>query len=479
MSRDVKLKRQLVWYQANDTDAIARQLEKMAVRGWLLEGADNLFLLYRRSEPVRTRYAVTFFPEASVYDPGLTEGQETYADYCRAAGWELAAAYGPLQIFRAVRPDPAPIETDEAVKLSAVRRAMRKTFVPGYALLLVLPALYAPMYWNDYRREPMEFFSRGYRLGLLAIAAAILLLGGGMLLDHLGWVLRSKWSVARGGACAKPHTRFRLWLSGGALAVSGAGLLLAAFDSPLSGGGGLLAVSGAVYGGFLLAARWVLRKLKSRGRSRNAARALYFCFAAAAGLAIGIGTPFLFARLANAGLLRLGREPAETYTYVSSDGSFRATRDVYRDPLPITLEDLGYPVAPEDHCSYRATVHRTFLAVHAEYLQRPLNFDSKLPELRYQVYETSWPWLLETCWDGLTGEDPDDPWPVRELVPAPWGAERACRRGDLEAYVLLYPDRIVTLNLWTGAAERELEAVARAAWGAGPGTKNGKLSANS
>lgn len=95
MSRDRK--RQLSWYQPDDTEAIARHLERMAGKGWLLEKVDNWIFTYRRAQPARVRYTVTFFPEASVFDPGLTRGQETYADYCQAAGWELAAAYGPIQ----------------------------------------------------------------------------------------------------------------------------------------------------------------------------------------------------------------------------------------------------------------------------------------------------------------------------------------------------------------------------------------------
>ena len=91
MSRDRK--RQLNWYQPDDTEAIARHLERMAGKGWLLEKVDNWLFTYRRAQPARVRYTVTFFPEASVFDPGLTRGQETYADYCQAAGWELAAAY--------------------------------------------------------------------------------------------------------------------------------------------------------------------------------------------------------------------------------------------------------------------------------------------------------------------------------------------------------------------------------------------------
>ena len=106
-------KRELNWYQANDSEAMARRLEKMAAKGWLLESVDSMWRTYRRAEPSSVRYAVTYFPDASVFDGSPTGGQETYADYCAAAGWEFVSAYGPIQYFRSTRPDPVPIETDE------------------------------------------------------------------------------------------------------------------------------------------------------------------------------------------------------------------------------------------------------------------------------------------------------------------------------------------------------------------------------
>ena len=78
-------KRELNWYQANDSEAMARRLEKMAAKGWLLESVDSMWRTYRRAEPSSVRYAVTYFPDASVFDGSPTGGQETYADYCAAA----------------------------------------------------------------------------------------------------------------------------------------------------------------------------------------------------------------------------------------------------------------------------------------------------------------------------------------------------------------------------------------------------------
>ena len=119
-----KKKRRLVWYLPWDGAYVERHLEKMARKGWQLENAGNPFWTYRKAEPANLHYAMTYFPDASVFDSQLTGEQETYADYCAAAGWEMVSTYGPLQIFVNDRPDPVPIETDEKEKLTAIHGAM-------------------------------------------------------------------------------------------------------------------------------------------------------------------------------------------------------------------------------------------------------------------------------------------------------------------------------------------------------------------
>lgn len=459
MSRDRK--RQLSWYQPDDTEAIARHLERMAGKGWLLEKVDNWIFTYRRAQPARVRYTVTFFPEASVFDPGLTRGQETYADYCQAAGWELAAAYGPIQYFRSVRPDPTPIETDEAVKLSAIRRTMRKTSVLSYTLLLLLPLVYLPLLSIQLRR-PMEFFSSSSQLAQLALMAGIAVFSAGMLLDYLAWVLLSRRAVARGGACARPHTRFRLGLTAVMMALCAALLAALLLDPPLSGTQPALLAFLALYGGVMLLGRWILRHLKKRGVRRDNAKGLYFAFALAAGLIVGFGTPVLFGALSGAGVMHMGREPAETYVKTYGNDSRTIALDVFYDDLPVTLEDLGFPVTPEDHCTYEAEVSRSPLAAHARYTQDALSTDSDLPRLACQTYDTRWPWLLERCWEKLTADGSGEPWPVQRLDPAPWGAAEAYQEAGYDSYLLLYPERIVTFRLYGGTSPEQLDMIAQA-----------------
>lgn len=454
MSRETKW--ELSLFQANDMDAIAEHFEKMEAKGWRLEAIGSWGYRYRRVEPGRVRYAAACFPDASVYDPAPTEGQETYMEYCRAAGWEPAGAFGPMQYFRAVRPDPVPVETDEAVKLTAVRRTMRKTLLPSCGLGILLAVMYLVMQTGSFRMDPLEYFSRDLYLSLLLLLGGLFLYCAGLLADYLVWVLRSRRAVGGGGACVKPCTRLRMAASVGLMALTAVCLGLMCRDMIGRGMGVTLAVYLIFYALLILTAGRVLKWIKRRSGSRGEVRGKYFAYAVGAGV--------LAAVVLTVSALALGggrREPAEVYVKEYPGGE-AIKWNIYRDPLPVTLEELGYPVAEEDHCTYEAEVHRSFLASHGAYRQRAMAYGSELPEMGYTVTVMGWDWLREICWERFL-EKMDDPdiWPLREVDPAPWGAREAYRRDDLAIYYLLFSDRIVTLDLWDGVSSKQVEDILR------------------
>ena len=196
--RKYRLETFLPW----DGAYVERHLEKMARKGWRLEKAGSPFWTYRKAEPANLHYAMTYFPTASVFDSDPTEEQETYADYCAAAGWELVSAYGPLQIFVNERPHPVPIETDEREKLAAIHGAMKKMLLLPYGVLAAvwLVNLLLRLDLRSYYSMLSTLSSIQQLLFLLAIALLILVFLG-MIGDYLVWYFRSRQAVEQGGAC--------------------------------------------------------------------------------------------------------------------------------------------------------------------------------------------------------------------------------------------------------------------------------------
>ena len=95
-----------------DHVGISRHLEKMAAKGWMLEKITNLGWVYRRIEPKQLHFTVSYYSQASEFDPEPTEDQKTFYDFCAHTGWQLACSSAQLQIFYNERENPTPIETD-------------------------------------------------------------------------------------------------------------------------------------------------------------------------------------------------------------------------------------------------------------------------------------------------------------------------------------------------------------------------------
>lgn len=433
----------LIWYQANDIAAMERKLERMAAKGWLLERVSNWGWHYRRAEPQAVKYAVTYFPDASVYDSGPTAGQETYADYCAAAGWAFVSAYGPMQFFRSTRPDPVPIETDEGEKLRAIHRSVLKTWVLGYVLLLGSNLLGLSTRLSDLRRAPLSVLSDNGVLADLLLVCALLVYLAAVLADYFIWYVRSKRAVARGGCCLEPHTRARLWGGYVLLAFCAAAVLsrLAGISDAgdaatwLYAFGGLALVIALVQGTLVL--------MKRRGCSRETTRAVFI------GLVVALS--FLYAGLAIPFASSLSeadwaKSPDVAYIYTVHYGSMEISRSVYRDPLPVTLEELGFSVAESDHCSYEAEVQSSLLLERTIYRQQAYGEDSDLPALTIHRLTTRWGGLYRQCLAWLLEEA--DYVPMEPAALSLWGTQAGYATPEGGSYLLDCGDQL--LCVWTG-----------------------------
>ena len=430
MSRDTK-KELLLYQPVGDTAAMARHLEKRAEQGWLLEAADNWWLRYRRAEPTGVRYAVAFFPDATVCDAAPVEGQETYYDYCRAAGWEYVCSYGSAQYFRNFRPDPVPIETDERLKLKALRRVMLRTMLLSAAIFLLLAFMMLDSVRSGFRWNPLSSLS-GYAFPAMAVMSLAFLLVGLLSLAHVGfWFLLSHWSVKRGGPCARISAWAQIARDCLLLAVALPALVLMCLEQ--TGSWRFIVVELA--GDFLLAvgARALLRQLKRRGLSNTA---VLIC--TIAGIAAG-------SVIFNFGLLKAERAIGDS---VPKDWP----QAVRAEELPLTLEELGYAVTEADQCEYfHEKSGRTPWAAFDSWYQGATASDSELPAFSCEIADIPWDWLRKLCWDTLMkGPKYRSHWlgGCTPIDPAPWGADAAARRNRTQ--VLLYGERIVLVTTgWT------------------------------
>ena len=104
-------------YAFYDHTGMARHLEKMAQKGWMLEKIHtNSLWRYRRIKPQTLHFAVTYFPHASDFDAAPGDGQQEFYDLCEAAGWQFVAQTFQIQVFCNAQEDPVPLDTESHIK---------------------------------------------------------------------------------------------------------------------------------------------------------------------------------------------------------------------------------------------------------------------------------------------------------------------------------------------------------------------------
>ena len=191
-------------YVLYDYTGVERHLSAMAAKGWRLESVGNDLWKYRRAEPAKLTYAVTYAPDASEWNLQPTERQQMLTDYCAEAGWQKVTDWLQMQIFCTAEEDPIPLETDEALRLEITREAMWSKFLLVQAGSLFLSLIIAGILLLSFVGNPILHLSKGYLLAL----DVLVLYGIFQNVFHLGgycwWSCRSEKSVEQGGSCVAP-----------------------------------------------------------------------------------------------------------------------------------------------------------------------------------------------------------------------------------------------------------------------------------
>ena len=439
-----------------DQSTIETKLEEMAARGWMIQKLGNLFWTYERVEPQKLHFAVTYFPDASEFDPKPSEGQLTREEFCAQDGWQLAVRWGAMQIFYTSQENPVPIDTDVVTQVETICRTMKKTVVSNQLVSLSLSIFYLAFQLWDLWHDPVDYLSSSNKLMSLPMWILLLILEAYELWSCFRWCRRAK-KAAQDGVFLLVRTR--QWFSWFVLAVAALFLLLSMGESAFAASavafGVVMTFIGMAVGNGL--SRW----LKEQGASRRVNMvvsslgvlvAVIFCFAGMIALIIGNRFPF-----------SQGSTPVDTYDW---DG---LTMDIYNDPLPLTVEDL---VEVDARWSKKAEIQESVLVAYGDYRQ-DLLFGQEIQgyELSYEITDVKLPRLYEFVKERLISQRQDE---VHEdfvfvdhyepIDPAAWGAQEAYQLhwsdGVMDTYLVCWEDRIVEIHFyWTPTAEQ----IARAA----------------
>ncbi|WP_294853700.1 DUF2812 domain-containing protein [uncultured Oscillibacter sp.] len=437
-------KRTLMWYEFYQDANIEEHLENMAAKGWRLEKIGYL-LRYRRAKPARVRYAVTYFSESSEFNPSPTENEETLREYCTAAGWDFVAAWHQMLIFSTLREDAPPIETEGAVKLEAIHRAMKKNFLPSGFALLALFGFNLAMQLRLAERNLPSFLADGVQLGAALVMLLLVCHFLSILCSYFLWYRDAKRSVEQGGGCPKRRSRFARTRQTVLLAAEVAVLFFLYIPAAVRVGQGTLEYILFVlcgYGFLVVAVQLVRGWLKRRGVSAWTNRIVSIGLSFVLGAGIIGGSVFYALR----GHKSVQHGAAETEVYVTRNGTEHELR---RDPLPLKIEDLQ-PIE-ELPWSYELTEHWSPLALMRE--GRQVEYEN-WESLDYGIFDVKTDFLYRACLRDYLRTEELLGLEYSAVGEAQWGADVAYRLSmdgeEMNSWILCRNRRIVSIAFdWT------------------------------
>lgn len=411
--RDVK--RRVETYSFYDRSAISSHLEAMAAKGWQLERMSNLTWTYRRAQPQKLHYAVTYYPSGSAFDPEPNSELEEFYELCEHEGWEYVTGFAEMQIFENSRGNPTPLETDPAVELETIHKSAKRRLLTPYWILFAICVVFAFLGLGKLFTDPVYALSGLYSVpagvcsALCAAALAVELVG------YYRWRSRAREAAAHGESVETKSP------------CRAAQALLVCILVSLAFAALWIFIAGDNYARFICVLVLVVNavaftlmqtsvdRLKKHGSSKGRTFVVSFALVLVVSVVLYMGAGrFAF------GLAREG----DNENYVNHS---------------LSLSDLsgadlsGYVRAPLDRESVILAQSSVDESMHYEALGEDIG------DLEYTTTFVKLPALYGFCERTASrgGESVD---------PAPWGALRAYSMGG-DAYTLCYDGRIVEISL--------------------------------
>lgn len=431
-----------------DQQAIQKTLEDMAEQGWMLEKTGSFFWTYRRMEPKKLRFSVTYFPTASDFDPGPTDSELTRLEYCRQDGWVFVVSRGVMQIFYNENIDAVPIETEPVTQVENIRRAMRKQVLFPQAVLCVMLLWSLFIRISMWRQDIVGELSNPLLLYPTLMYVTLVLACLYEIVFYISWSRKAKAAAQNEGVFLPIQSRPVLsWIL---LAISAIALLLtySAFRGPL--GYALLWL--CIVPLIMVIGNLIKRYLKKRGVSRNVNRMVSVISV--------VFLTFLLIGVLTVSIIRDGTYLSYGKNVVGTYELYGRTREIYDDPLPLEIEELADVRA---QWSKEADHQETVLLSRTEYRQYAILMDGndKVDEhlLNYTVTEVKWGFLydfikravLNARQDEIVGDYVfiDHYEPVDASV---WDADEAYQRhwseSVLNTWLIFWENRIVEVEFF-------------------------------
>lgn len=447
-------KRTFPYFKFYNRNGIKAYLEKMAEKGWLLTRAAEFGWHFRRIEPQKLHFSVIYFPQESLFTPGMSENLNRFHEFCAHTGWKPASANAQVQIFYNEAEDPVPIETDAVLEAENIHKAVKKRFLPQYFIELFL-ALYNIIFFAiHHSKSPIPFLASNADLLFFLCWIIVGVLSLGEIVGYFSWYHKAKKRAASENCFSEPkgtpeHLLFivPLLLFGLSVFVADKVEQTIAVPAVLAVIGALLFIAFSAVFVFLGLLGWLKKKNVPAGLNRT----ITF-------LGVGVVTFLSFLLMSNILSTLLNNFPSRSnetaIAYEYNGHTFYA----YQDELPFTVSHL----MKTDYTEYsrRCSTKESFLLSYLEASEHPRYNALAEPDLEYRIVKIKVPFLYNICLNAMLKDfshnygtpEPEDPnWEKHVIADAtPWGATKAyllsLGEEPQNRYLLCYDDAIVEID---------------------------------
>lgn len=433
-----------------DRTGLEKHFTKMAKKGWMIENISNLCWTYRKIEPSDIHFCVTYYAGASDFDPGPSDKQQTFYEFCSRTGWNLCCTWHQMQVFYNEAEDPIPLETDPLLEVYGIHKAAKKSFLSGHFILLAIALLYCGYFVFNLLSDPITALSTAGTFMSACAYLFIFVLVGTELFTYYIWYAKAKRAAQIGRFTDTPSTKtFQLTL----LSV-----FLILYVTHL---GRLIYNGGHIY---LWITLWAFVLMIGMYFIVHAIKNKLQASLAPKGLTITL-TVIIFI------VLYIGIIAVGAVVFSSSIKSGILQPDQRRNEIPLSVTDLTD--APMEHYLQHNQYNETVLASHREVQQYPRYEYEKHPNhprLFYSITKSDIPplfrWFKKFYLDGnAAGQTSPYNLKYTPTDPLPWGALEAYKQLDdtgrsKNSFLLIYENTIILIHFDDEPTETEIAFVA-------------------
>lgn len=441
-------KRVIAQFTFFDRTGIQRFLEKQAQKGWLLEKISPYGWKFRRIAPQKIHYAVTYFPEASMFDPEPSEKQQSFWELCEHTGWKLASHNAQMQIFYNERENPVPIETDPQTELETIEKSAKKSYLISYYILAVCGVLQFILALWRYAIDPLDFLSFNGNYFTLLCWIFLLVIPLMEVVGYYRWRKKARKAIEETEEFTDTKGYRNIQLVFMWIIIALFVVFLFTIEARLA----KISIITTIFVFLMAAGVWGFSSLLKKFKVSTDANRV-------ATIAVIIIMPFIMTSVLLGVIIRgaidagwFDKEAAYTYEYKGKEWK------VYDDELPLMIEDLidtdydGYSTQWYGDESFAISMHDAY--------QRPRMDDLDQPDLQYTMVKVKLPFLYNFVHKqmlkdfphnfGVTAEDYEFFETAVEIDPSEWGAKAAYQnyKGDIpqQEYLLCYNKCIIELR---------------------------------